>query len=195
MATCKKCGAELEEGAEFCSNCGEAVKAEEEKPAEEAAPATEEPKAEEAKAEETKAEEPKAEEKKEETKSEPNAFDKLLDTKDTTSDYDAKDIESNKVMGVLAYLSWLVLIPLIAAKDSKFARYHCNQGLILAIAEIIAWVVFGLLSWIPYVGIIFAIIEWAISIVCFCFMIIGIIFAAQGQAKELPLIGKYKILK
>ena len=40
---------------------------------------------------------------------------------------DAEDAEKNKVMGILAYLGILVLVPILAAKDSPFAKYHANQ--------------------------------------------------------------------
>ncbi len=119
----------------------------------------------------------------------------LNNTKDSTSEFDPNDIQQNKVMAILAYLSWLVLIPLLAAKGSKFARYHCNQGIVLAIAEIIAWVIFGILSDIPYVGWIFVVLNSLISLVCLVFTVIGIINAANGKAKELPVIGKFNILK
>ena len=33
-------------------------------------------------------------------------------------------------MAILAYFGILVLIPILAAKDSKFARFHANQGLL-----------------------------------------------------------------
>lgn len=116
-------------------------------------------------------------------------------TKDSTSEFDPNDIQQNKVMAILAYLSWLVLIPLFAAKESKFARYHCNQGIMLAIAEIIVWVIFGILSIIPYVGWIFIVLNSLISLVCLVFTVTGIINAANGKAKELPFIGKFNILK
>ena len=116
-------------------------------------------------------------------------------TKDSTSEFDPNDIKQNKVMAILAYLSWLVLIPLFAAKESKFARYHCNQGIMLAIAEIIVWVIFGILSIIPYVGWIFIVLNSLISLVCLVFAVTGIINAANGKAKELPFIGKFNILK
>ncbi len=119
----------------------------------------------------------------------------LNNTKDSTSEFDPNDIQQNKVMAILAYLSWLVLIPLLAAKESKFARYHCNQGIVLAIAEIIAWVIFGILSNIPYIGWIFVVLNSLISLVCLVFAVIGIINAANGKAKELPVIGKFNILK
>jgi len=116
-------------------------------------------------------------------------------TKDSTSEFDPNDIQQNKVMAILAYLSWLVLIPLFAAKESKFARYHCNQGIMLAIAEIIVWVIFGILSIIPYVGWIFIVLNSLISLVCLVFAVTGIINAANGKAKELPFFGKFNILK
>lgn len=118
---------------------------------------------------------------------------------DGTADFDARDIENNKVMAILAYLSWLVLIPLFAAKDSKFAKYHTNQGLILAIAEIIYGIVYLILSTILlsislYLYFIISIIG-LFGLVFLVLAIIGIINAANGKAKELPVIGKYKILK
>lgn len=119
----------------------------------------------------------------------------INDTKDTTSEFDPQDIQNNKVMAILAYISWLVLIPLFAAKDSKFARFHCNQGIVLAIAEIIAWIILGILSNIPLIGWIFSLVEGLLSLVCLIFSVLGIVNAANGKAKELPFIGSFKILK
>ena len=122
-------------------------------------------------------------------------FNQFNNTPDTTEEYDQNDIQQNKVMAILAYLSWLVLIPIFAAKESKFARFHANQGIVLAIAEIICWVVLGILSNIPFIGWIFGIIEGLFSLVCFIFAVIGIVNAANGKAKELPIVGKFRILK
>ncbi len=125
---------------------------------------------------------------------------KLTDMKDHTSEFDPQDIENNKVMALLAYLSWLVLIPLFAAKDSKFARFHCNQGIVLAIAELaLNFVVFPILSAIlggvPVVGLLISIVSGLVGLCFFVLSVIGIINAVQGQAKELPVIGGFKILK
>ena len=51
-----------------------------------------------------------------------------------------KTSDNDKLMGVLAYLGILVLIPLLAAKDSKFAQFHAKQGLTLFIGEVILFV-------------------------------------------------------
>lgn len=124
-----------------------------------------------------------------------NKLKNLNNTADTTADFDPTDIESNKVMAILAYISWLVLIPLFAAKNSKFARYHCNQGIVLAIAEIICWILLGILDGLPLIGWLFGILNGLFSLVCLVFSVIGIMNAANGKAKELPFVGKYRILK
>ena len=123
----------------------------------------------------------------------------LTNTADVTDTLDPNDIQNNKVMAVLAYLSWLVLIPLFAAKNSAFARFHVKQGLLLAICEIIIAVVFAILNAIlgailPVLLIVTSIINWVINIIFFVLSIIGIVNAAQGKAKELPIIGKMKFL-
>lgn len=113
-------------------------------------------------------------------------FNEFNNTADTTAEYDAQDIEKNKVMAVLAYI--LFFIPLLAAKDSKFARFHTNQGLVLFLGGIIASVVAA----IPVIGWIIAPIA---GLVITVLAVIGIINALGGKAKELPIIGKFKILK
>lgn len=113
-------------------------------------------------------------------------FNEFNNTADTTSEYDAQDIENNKVMAVLAYI--LFFIPLLAAKDSKFARFHTNQGLVLFLGGIIASVV----AVIPVIGWIVAPIA---GLVITVLAVIGILNALNGRAKELPVIGKFKILK
>lgn len=122
-------------------------------------------------------------------------FNELNNTTDITVEFDAQDIEQNKVFAILAYISWLVLVPMFASKESKFAKFHANQGLVLAIAEIICWVVLGILRKLPLIGWIFGIAETLFSLVCLLFALIGIINAANGRAKELPIVGKFKILK
>ena len=147
--------------------------------------------------EERKEQEEAVEQEQQEQKSENKKedwFEKVNNTDDETEKMDSKDIEENKAMGILAYIGILVLIPLLAAPKSKFARYHSNQGLILLIIELISVVVFSLLGLIPYVGIVFSIVGWLVDLLCFVLLILGIVNAAQGKAKALPLIGKFNIL-
>lgn len=130
---------------------------------------------------------------------------KLNDTEDKTSEFDKGDIEKNKPMAILAYLSILVLVPIIAAPNSKFTRFHANQGLLLAICEVAWWIVYGIISTIIRIclggillGGIATILNMIIGLAGIVFIIlsvIGIINAANGRAKRLPVIGKYDLIK
>lgn len=106
---------------------------------------------------------------------------------DYTSDQDPEDVQKNKLMAVLAYIGILVIIPIICAKDSKFAKFHANQGLILCILEIICSALCGL----KLIGWIFRLL----GVVAVVMAVIGIVYAIQGKAKELPVIGNWTILK
>lgn len=122
-------------------------------------------------------------------------IEELMNTPDTTSEYEQSDIENNKVMGILSYIGILVIIPILAAKESKFARFHANQGLVLALIEIIGGAILGVLAKIPLLGLIFDIAISLLGLAALILAIIGIVNVVNGKAKELPIIGKYKILK
>lgn len=120
----------------------------------------------------------------------------IMNTADTTSQFDPQDINDNKGMSVLAYIGILFLIPLLACPNSRFARYHTNQGLVLFLLEVAIGVVTGIFGIIPIAGLIIGGLISAVGgIFTLVLMILGIINAAQGQAKELPLIGKITLLK
>jgi uncharacterized membrane protein len=89
--------------------------------------------------------------------------------------YDAKkDADENKLWGVLAYLGILVLIPLLAKKDSKFAQFHAKQGLVMLIAEFFVWVpVFG----------------WILGLLLFITWIVAIIKVLSGEMWKIPVVG------
>lgn len=91
-------------------------------------------------------------------------------------------------MSILAYLGILVLIPIFAEKNNRFVHFHANQGLILFIASFAS----GVISFIPYLGVI---VNVVVSVAVLVFAIMGIVNACQGEAKELPIIGDIKILK
>ena len=116
MAFCRNCGAEVNDDVKFCPSCGAATGV-----------------------------------------SDKSGFDKkaeefqkkaaeLNNTEDTTADFDPDDIAKNKVYAVLAYFTILVLIPIFIAKDSKYARYHANQGLVLLLFEIVGSILVGIIA-------------------------------------------------
>lgn len=172
MAFCKNCGKELEEGAKFCTSCGKAV---DENNGNATAGYTQD----------------------EFTKK----FNEITDTEDKTAEFEKEDISANKVYALLSYISILFLVPLIAAPKSKYARYHANQGLTLFICEAAYNIVRGILLRIlrfalgSFLTGIISFVTGMAGLLFVVLAIVGIINAAQGYAKDLPVIGKIKILK
>lgn len=118
-----------------------------------------------------------------------------FDTDDLTGMFDTNDIEQNKALTIAAYIPLLFLIPLLAAGSSKYAKFHANQGLILTIFSFVCSIINALIDfiigWIPAIGgIISGIISVALGIAVLVYIIIGVVNAAQGKAKKLPIIGE-----
>ena len=108
--------------------------------------------------------------------------------------------QTKKGMAILAYFGILVLIPLLAAKQDPFARYHTNQGLVLFLASVISSVLSNVLTTLlidisSTAVLIISGVFGILALVWFVFSIIGIVHAAKGQTKPLPLIGGIRLLK
>ena len=94
-----------------------------------------------------------------------------------------------KATGIVAYITifgWLVAY---FAGDRENARFHLNQGLVVDLA----FLAIGIMAGIPF-GIVRALAA-LLDIVVVVFCIMGIIYAAQDQEKEIPLLVSFKILK
>jgi len=138
MKFCSGCGKQIEDGATFCPACGKAVGADG-------------------------------------TSNNAGAdsggfdFNKAVNdftnTADTTASYDSADINANKTMAVLAYIPLLFFIPLVAVPQSRFGKYHANQGLIFTIAAAggnIAIMIVSKILRLIYLGFLGEYISWAV---------------------------------
>ena len=101
---------------------------------------------------------------------------------------DPQDVEKNKVIALLSYI--IFFLPYLAAKDSPFAMYHANQGLILLLTSLV----------LNFVGSVIPILGWFIiipfgNLAILVYLILGILNALNGQMKPLPLIGKFQLIK
>ena len=195
MANCPKCGAPLAEGSQFCGNCGSNLAAayNNANAAPGAAPAGDNFQNTVDGA----------------VKDVSGFFKKLTNTKDYTSECDAADIEKNRVMGILAYIPLLFLIPCFAAPNSKYAKFHANQGVLVTIIffglglvntliDLVVWAILGSPD-IGFLDFVAGFITGFLGSVSFAFflfmMIVGLINAVNSKMKELPILGKNRILK
>ncbi len=104
------------------------------------------------------------------------------------SEFDMEDFQENKVYAALSYL--IFFLPFIACPKSIYARYHANQGLLLFMTAILAWLVTALVSFVPVIG-------WLVSVVLhiglIAFVIMGICNALTNKKQPLPVIGRFHI--
>jgi uncharacterized membrane protein len=139
-------------------------------------------------------------------------FEKIMDTEDKSKDFNKKEMISGKGMAILSYI--IPFIPYFAEKENKYVRYHARQGMDLLLIAIIYSIVYNILtslikvrtscgSWFGYnLGNYCKTTPWWITLplglvgLCISIIaIIGIINAAKGKAKELPVVNKFKVFK
>lgn len=112
--------------------------------------------------------------------------------------FEENDIQQNKTMAALAYI--LFFLPLITCKDSKFGRFHANQGLLLLILSFVGYIVLSVLSTIlaTITWRLFGIISVLYSVyglLILALAVYGLVNGVNGKVKELPVIGKYRLIQ
>lgn len=137
---------------------------------------------------------------------------------DTRISYDP-DRKKKRVSSALAYVGILFFLPLAICPDSKYGRFHANQGLVLFIVDMIVGVVgavFAVIFTMMFVseaytydiaidsgmmiaGIIGMIISYLFLMGAGIFLLVirimGIVNGATGKEKKLPLIGRFRLIK
>ena len=111
-------------------------------------------------------------------------------------------------MAILSYLLFFVPLLMGEHKKSPFVKFHLNQGTLVWIVAVGYSIISTILSAVIKVprtlygipigsytpGWLSAIL-WVISIPICVLCIIGIINAVNGKMQELPVIGKYTVIK
>lgn len=92
-----------------------------------------------------------------------------------------------KTTSIVAYITLIGTIIALLAGDKKGARFHINQALVIFLANIIL----GIVMRIPIVGWIIGLVGGIFVFVCW---ILGLIAAINQEEKEVPLLGKVKLL-
>jgi len=97
--------------------------------------------------------------------------------------YPMEDVEEGKLFAILSYIIPIVFIVPLIQKDNNFSLFHAKQVLLLVLG-CVAW---AILSAIPLVQC----IAFFLCIPILVFVIIGLVYAIQGQYRPLPFIGHY----
>ena len=85
-----------------------------------------------------------------------------------------------KTTSIVAYITWIGFFVAVLAGDKEGAKFHLNQALVILI--------FFIPALIPCLGQIWGIF----MMVCW---ILGLVAAINQEEKEVPLIGRIRLLK
>ena len=129
----------------------------------------------------------------------PNAFNRFTNTPDYTQQLHPQNIADGKILSILAYCGFLFFLPLVGCRQSRFGRFHANQGLLVLICDVLADTICDIFSalipWYSGVHFLVPLISIILWIPCVALFILGLINAINGMAKELPLIAKMRIIR
>ncbi|HPF40065.1 MAG TPA: DUF4870 domain-containing protein [Phycisphaerae bacterium] len=96
------------------------------------------------------------------------------------------DIESGRLFSILSYLiPFFFLVPMIQ-RTNAFATFHARQ----ALAIIILAMALGAVAWILPMALL-GIVSPVFLLAQVTLIVIGVIHAARGETKQLPILGAY----
>jgi len=101
-------------------------------------------------------------------------------------------LEAN-VAGLLCYvLGWISgLVFILIEKENKFVRFHAMQSIVTFGAITVVSIALSILGLIPFIGVVFDIINVLIGVLAFVLWIILMVKAAQGTMYKLPWAGNF----
>lgn len=205
MKICKNCGAEIQDGAAFCTHCGTKVeeqRVEPEKTEQAAQPVEPEQTSGQSQAESQNAGAQNVNYGQNPNYGQSQSYGQQggyqpnytpYDPYDHTSEFTAKDISDNKVIAMLVYLMGTIgiIVALLASKDSPYLSFHVRQALKFTVLEVLTGIITLLLFWtfiVPIAAGIFGIVLYVCKIIAF-FSI------CKGNAKEPYVVRSFNFLK
>lgn len=129
----------------------------------------------------------------------------FVNTTDHENDYENEDKVKHKTEAIISYIPFVPLYFIFSAKHkgSKYLTFHVNQGVLVTFAWILSIIISLLLSslfkrdsmiindipgWVSF-------ISYLLYSASFLLTLFGAINTVNDSSKELPLIGKIKIIK
>jgi uncharacterized membrane protein len=109
--------------------------------------------------------------------------------------------DTSKLLAALGYPIWIVALIAILIdpyKDEKFVKFHGFQALGFAVAVVVAWIAFAIVSaillFVPVIGaLISTLLWWVLWVGIVVVAILWAVKAYNGEYAELPII--YGIVK
>ena len=100
-------------------------------------------------------------------------------------------VSEDKTVAILSYLTligFIVAIVLHGNKKTALGTYHLRQALGLLLTAIACWILNVVLAFIPIIGWLTIMALW---LGLFALWLMGLIAAANGQRKPVPVLGEH----
>jgi uncharacterized membrane protein len=97
------------------------------------------------------------------------------------------------VAGLLCYiLGWLTgLIFFLLEKENEFVRFHAKQSIVVFGAVSAVSILLFILGWIPYIGVLFFVLNVLVGILSLVLWVMLMVKAYQGERYKLPWAGDF----
>jgi uncharacterized membrane protein len=97
------------------------------------------------------------------------------------------------VAGLLCYiLGWITgLIFFLLEKENEFVRFHAKQSIVVFGAFSAVSILLFILGWIPYIGVLFFVLNVLIGILSLVLWVMLMVKAYQGERYKLPWAGDF----
>ena len=134
-----------------------------------------------------------------------DAVENFMDTKDHKKEFTEEDIKKYKTNAIISYIPFVSLYFIIKNKykESKYLEFHVNQGLTITLLYVAVFFVDRV------VGAVFSsnslvlnstpglisLVIYSLYFILLLAMFFGIINTSNGLSKEIPIVGKIKLLK
>ncbi len=130
----------------------------------------------------------------------------FVNTTDYSDDYTKEDVKNNKTNAMICYVPLAVLYFLFTGKykKSNYLFFHANQGLSVTIVWVLAFIISIVLSSVFSIRSLYVnaytpgwvnLISYTLYFIALLLSGFGFVNTLNENSKELPVIGKIKLLK
>lgn len=100
--------------------------------------------------------------------------------------------DNSKTIAIVSYITligWIIALVMHNGNKSRLGAYHLRQMLGLMIIVIVAQIIAAIIAAIvPAIG---TILSGVVGLCTIVFLVLGVLAAANGQEKPLPIIGEF----
>ena len=122
-----------------------------------------------------------------------DSFENFIASTNHENKFDKEEAFNYKTDAIISYIPFVCLYEILINKwkKSEYLKFHVNQGLVLTLL----WFLSLILNRSFFSNIFISFMSYLLICCCLLLSLFGIVNTNNGESKELPLIGKIKLIK